>query len=183
MENFYKQCTKLWGGIDTVIANAGIALPESINNVTEETFDKSINTNFKGVFFTVQKSLTYLNKNASIILMSSIQAQRGAGIWSVYGATKAAVRSLVRSFAQELGPSGIRVNALSPGVTDTPILEKFGFEDYDLKNILEQVSNNTPLGRIASPLEIAKSALFLASDDASFITGADLQVDGGLAQI
>ena len=115
--------------------------------------------------------------------MSSIQAQRGAGIWSVYGATKAAVRSLVRSFSQELGASGIRVNTLSPGVTDTPILEKFGFEDSDLKEILEQVTNNTPLGRIAAPLEIAKAALFLASDNASFITGADLQVDGGLAQI
>lgn len=183
MENFYLKCNELWGGIDTVIANAGIALPECISDVTEDTFDKSINVNLKGVFFTVQKSLTYLNKNASIILMSSIQAQRGAGIWSVYGATKAAVRSLVRSFAQELGSSGIRVNALSPGVTDTPILEKFGFDDSDLKKILEQVSNNTPLGRIATPIEIAKSALFLASSDASFITGADLQVDGGLAQI
>lgn len=183
VENFYKQCAKLWGGIDTVIANAGIALPEPVSDVTEDSFDKSININVKGVFFTVQKSLTFLNNNASIILMSSIQAQRGAGIWSVYGATKAAIRSLVRSFAQELGAIGIRVNALSPGVTDTPILQKFGFEDADLKNILEQVSNNTPLGRIGSPLEIAKSALFLASDDASFITGADLQVDGGLAQI
>ena len=183
IEKFYQECNELWGGIDTVIANAGIALPESISDVTEDTFNKSININFKGVFFTVKKSLTYLNKNASIILMSSIQAQRGAGIWSVYGATKAAVRSLVRSFAQELGASGIRVNALSPGVTDTPILEKFGFDDSSLKTILEQVSNNTPLGRIASPIEIAKSALFLASDNASFITGADLQVDGGLAQI
>jgi len=183
VENFYTECTKLWGGIDIVIANAGIALPESINDVTEETFDHSVNVNFKGVFFTVQKSLSHLNKNACIILMSSIQAQRGAGIWSVYGATKAAVRSLVRSFAQELGPSGIRVNALSPGVTETPILEKFGFEACELKNIVEQVSSNTPLGRIAKPTEIAKSALFLASSDASFITGADLQVDGGLAQI
>jgi NAD(P)-dependent dehydrogenase (short-subunit alcohol dehydrogenase family) len=183
LETFYQQCNELWGGIDTVIANAGVALPESINDVTEESFNKSIDINFKGVFFTIQKSLTYLNKNASIILMSSIQAQRGAGIWSVYGATKAAVRSLVRSFAQDLGTSGIRVNALSPGVTDTPILEKFGFKDSDLITILETVSNNTPLGRIATPLEIAKSALFLASDNASFITGADLQVDGGLAQI
>lgn len=183
IETFYQECNKLWGGVDTVIANAGIALPECISDVTEDSLNKSIDINFKGVFFTVQKSLMHLNKNASIILMSSIQAQRGAGIWSVYGATKAAVRSLVRSFAQELSPSGIRVNALSPGVTDTPILDKFGFEDSVLKNILEQVSSNTPLGRIATPLEIAKSALFLASDNASFITGADLQVDGGLAQI
>jgi len=183
LARFYQDCNQQWGGIDTIIANAGVALPECINDVSENSFNKSIDINFKGVFFTVQKSLAYLNKNASIILMSSIQAQRGAGIWSIYGATKAAVRSLTRSLAQELGDSGIRVNTLSPGVTDTPILNKFGFDDTNLKNILEQVSNSTPLGRIASPHEIAKSALFLASDDASFITGADLQVDGGLAQI
>lgn len=183
LELFYSKCNELWGGIDTVIANAGIALPESISDVTEASFNKSCDINFKGVFFTVQKSLLYLNKSASIILMSSIQAQKGSGVWSVYGATKAAVRSLVRSFAQELGAKGVRVNALSPGVTDTPILQKFGFDDSTLKDILEQVSSNTPLGRIASPVEIAKSALFLASDDASFITGADLQIDGGLAQI
>jgi len=183
LETFYQQCTQLWGGINTVIANAGIAIPENVTDVTEASFDKSTDINFKGVFFTVQKSLTHLNSKASIVLLSSIQAQRGAGIWSVYGATKAAVRSLTRSFSQELGASGIRVNTLSPGVTDTPILEKFGFDDSHLTEILAQVSSNTPLGRIATPDEIAKSALFLASDAASFITGADLQVDGGLAQI
>lgn len=183
LARFYRECNELWGGIDVIIANAGIALPENIADVTEESLDRSIDINFKGVFYTVQKSLTYLNKNASIILLSSIQAQRGAGIWSVYGATKAAVRSLGRSFAQALGPEGIRVNTLSPGVTDTPILGKFGFDDGNLTEILKQVSASTPLGRIATPNEIAKSALFLASDNASFITGADLQVDGGLAQI
>ncbi|MFT5593979.1 MAG: NAD(P)-dependent dehydrogenase (short-subunit alcohol dehydrogenase family) [Oceanicoccus sp.] len=183
LETFYQQCSDLWGGIDTIIANAGIALPENLADVTEASFDKSIDINFKGVFFTVQKSLPHLNDKASIILLSSIQAQRGAGIWSVYGATKAAVRSLTRSFAQELGARGIRVNTLSPGVTETPILEKFGFNKNDLSGILNQVSASTPLGRIAQPKEIAESALFLASDAASFISGADLQVDGGLAQI
>jgi NAD(P)-dependent dehydrogenase (short-subunit alcohol dehydrogenase family) len=183
LEAFYLRCHELWGGINTVIANAGIALPEGIADVTEESFSRSMDVNFKGVFFTVQKSLKYLDKGSSIILLSSIQAQRGAGIWSVYGATKAAVRSLARSFAQELGSRGIRVNALSPGVTDTPILEKFGFGESNLSEILSQVSAGTPLGRIGDAGEIAKSALFLASDDASFITGADLQVDGGLAQI
>jgi NAD(P)-dependent dehydrogenase (short-subunit alcohol dehydrogenase family) len=93
------------------------------------------------------------------------------------------VRSLARSFAQELGDKGIRVNALSPGVTETPILEKFGFAESNINEILSQVSASTPLGRIGDAGEIAKAALFLASDDASFITGADLQVDGGLAQI
>ena len=183
LEMFYQQCSERWGKIDTVIANAGVALPENIAEVTEDSFARSIDINVKGVFFTVQKSLPHLKKSASIILMSSIQAQRGAGIWSVYGASKAAVRSLTRSFAQALGDEGIRVNSLSPGVTDTPILKKFGFENDDLTAILSQVSANTPLGRIATPNEIASSALFLASDAASFITGADLQVDGGLAQI
>lgn len=138
IEKFYFQCTQLWGGIDTVIANAGIAMPESIQEVTEKTINTSIDLNFKGVFFTVQKSLRHLNKQASIILVSSIQAQKGVGVWSVYGATKAAVRSMARSFAQELGPQGVRVNALSPGVTNTPIfLEKFGFAPQDLSEILQ----------------------------------------------
>ncbi|MBU2713264.1 SDR family NAD(P)-dependent oxidoreductase [Zooshikella harenae] len=183
LQQFYQQCNERWGGIDIVIANAGVAIPENIYNVSEESFDKSININFKGVFFTVQTSLSFLNEQASIILISSIQAQRGAGIWSVYGATKAAVRSLARSFAQALGDKGIRVNAISPGVTETPILNKFGFEKENLTTILQQVTANTPLGRIGQPKEIAEAALFLASESASFITGADLQVDGGLAQI
>lgn len=183
LDDFYTKCSHLWGGIDTVIANAGIADAQAVKDVTEDSFDRSVGINFKGVFFTVQKSLNHLNKNASVILISSIQAQKGAGIWSVYGATKAAVRSLTRSFAQELGSQDIRVNCLSPGVTNTPILKKFGFSDEDLSGIIKQVESNTPLGRIGSPDEIAQSALFLASDNASFITGADLQVDGGLAQI
>ncbi|MEW6989806.1 SDR family NAD(P)-dependent oxidoreductase [Colwelliaceae bacterium 6441] len=183
LEDFYFRCAQKWGNIDTVIANAGVAIPENIQAITEESFDKSVNINFKGVFFTVQKSLNYLKEGSSIVLISSIQAQRGAGIWSVYGATKAAVRSLARSFAQELAGREIRVNALSPGVTETPILDKFGFEEDNLKGIIKQVSENTPLGRLGKPIEVARAALFLASDDASFITGSDLQVDGGLAQI
>ncbi|MGI0115831.1 SDR family NAD(P)-dependent oxidoreductase [Zooshikella sp. RANM57] len=183
VQKFYNKCNECWGNIDVVIANAGVAISENIPEVSEESFDKSISINFKGVFFTVQKSLPFLNKQASIILVSSIQAQRGVGIWSVYGATKAAVRSLTRSFAQELGSKGIRVNAISPGVTETPILDKFGFDKDNLTTILQQVTANTPLGRIGQPNEIAEAALFLASESASFITGADLQVDGGLAQI
>lgn len=180
---FYLQCQQKWGGIDTVVANAGVAVPEQIEEVTEQSFDQSVNVNVKGVFFTVQKSLPYLNKKASVILISSIQAQRGAGVWAVYGATKAAVRALARSFSQALGSRGIRVNTLSPGVTDTPILKKFGFSEAQLTDIVSQVSTSTPLGRIGDADEIAEAALFLASERASFITGADLQVDGGLAQI
>jgi NAD(P)-dependent dehydrogenase (short-subunit alcohol dehydrogenase family) len=183
LQNFYQQCAEIWKGIDVVIANAGIAVAEAVSSVTAESFDETMNTNVKGVFFTVQKSLPFLNPKASIILTSSIQAQRGAGVWSVYGASKAAVRALSRSFAQELGPKGIRVNTISPGVTQTPIFNKFGFEAESLSSILRQVELSTPLGRIGTPNEIAEAMLFLASDAASFMTGADLQVDGGLAQI
>lgn len=183
LDQYYKQCAERWGKVDCVIANAGVATPESIESVSEKSLDRSFDINVKGVFFTVQKSLPFLAEGASVILTSSIQAQKGAGIWSVYGATKAAVRSLTRSFAQELGGQNIRVNTLSPGVTQTPIFDKFGFPEAKLKQILEHVSSSTPLGRIASAGEIAKAALFLASDAASYVHGADLQVDGGLAQI
>jgi len=183
LELFYKQCSELWNGIDVVIANAGIATPEDFSTVTEESYSRTMDINVKGVFFSVQKSLPFLNPGASIILTSSIQAQRGAGIWSVYGASKAAVRSLTRSFAQDLGPRGIRVNTLSPGVTQTPMLDKFNFGEKNLSSIIDQIESRTPLGRIGSPEEIAEAMLFLTSESASFVTGADLQVDGGLAQI
>ena len=182
LERFYKECFKKWGKLDAVIANAGIAKPQNIEEVTESSYKETMDINVKGVFFTIQKALPYLNKNASLVLVSSIQAQKGAGIWSVYGASKAAVRSLTRSFAQELGPKGIRVNTISPGVTQTPIFDKFGFGE-DLPAILESVKSGTPLARIGEPGEIAKAIGFLTSKSASFITGADLQVDGGLAQI
>ncbi|ASP38494.1 ATPase [Bacterioplanes sanyensis] len=181
--DFYQCCQQRWGGIDVVIANAGIAKPEMLADVTSDSFSESFDINVKGVFFTVQQALDRLNPAASIILVSSIQAQKGAGVWSVYGASKAAVRSLARSFAQELGPRGIRVNVLSPGVTETPILHKFGFESDHLKTLLDNVKVNTPLQRLGQAEEIAQSIFFLSSDAASFVHGADLQVDGGLAQI
>jgi NAD(P)-dependent dehydrogenase (short-subunit alcohol dehydrogenase family) len=131
----------------------------------------------------VQKSIALLKDGASVALIGSIQANRGNGSWAVYGATKAAVRSLARSFSQEFGSKGIRVNCLSPGVTATPILEKFGYDDNVLQDVIGQVKTLTPLGRLATPQEIANAIYFICSDEASFIHGADLQVDGGLAQI
>jgi NAD(P)-dependent dehydrogenase (short-subunit alcohol dehydrogenase family) len=183
IESFYRNSTTKFGNLDVIVANAGVAIAESINEVTEESFQKTFDVNVKGVFFTVQKSLPHLNRNAAITLISSIQSNRGAGVWAAYGATKAAVRSLTRSFASELGKQNIRVNCVSPGVTDTPILHKFGFDNATLGNILDQVKGATPLERLGEPEEIARAVVFINSPDASFITGADLQVDGGLAQI
>ncbi|WP_339723588.1 SDR family oxidoreductase [uncultured Paraglaciecola sp.] len=179
----YDEMSCLNTKIDILIANAGVALAEDLLTVTEESFDNSFNINVKGLFFTVQKSIPLLSITASIVLIGSIQSKRGNGSWAVYGATKAAVRSLTRAFAEELGKKGIRVNCVSPGVTETPILEKFGFEKNALQAIVKQVEATTPLGRLATPMEIANSIYFICSDEASFITGADLQVDGGLAQI
>jgi NAD(P)-dependent dehydrogenase (short-subunit alcohol dehydrogenase family) len=183
LEIFYKEMLNQNIKIDVLVANAGIATTEQLKVVTEESFEDSFNINVKGLFFTVQKAIPLLNNGASIALIGSIQSTRGNGAWAVYGATKAAVRSLARSFSQELGLKGIRVNCLSPGVTETPILEKFGYDTDVLKDVIKQVCDSTPLGRLAKPKEIANSIYFICSDEASFINGADLQVDGGLAQI
>tara|TARA_R110001583_G_C5557429_1_gene400888 strand:+ start:17 stop:766 length:750 start_codon:yes stop_codon:yes gene_type:complete len=183
LETFYSALSSRDIKIDILIANAGIAVTEELTNVTEKSFEASFDINVKGLFFTVQKSLPLLGDGASIALIGSIQSNRGSGPWAIYGATKAAVRSLTRSFSQELGSKGIRVNCLSPGVTETPILEKFGYEDDVLKDVISHVKANTPLGRLATSKEIANSICFICSDEASFINGVDLQVDGGLAQI
>ncbi|WP_340681000.1 SDR family oxidoreductase [Paraglaciecola sp.] len=183
LEEFYQSMLSQNQKIDILVASAGIANAESLNSVTEASFDKTFDINVKGLFFTVQKAIPVLKNTSAVVLVGSIQAFKGAGTWAVYGASKAAVRSLVRSFAAELGPVGIRVNCISPGVTKTPIFEKFGFEKHKLDSILAHVSATTPLGRLGSPEEIANAIHFLCSKEASFIHGADLQVDGGLAQI
>lgn len=183
LESFYQQISDTWQGLDIVIANAGIAHAEAIAEVTEQSFENTLNINVKGVFFTVQKALPVLNKKASITLISSIQANRGAGVWAAYGASKAAVRSLARSFAAELSAQGVRVNCLSPGVTQTPIFDKFGIDRGVLDESLVQIKDATPLKRLGEVADITNAVMYLNSEKASFITGADLQVDGGLAQI
>lgn len=183
LSNVYNAVASIKLKIDILVANAGVALPEEFANVTEESFDNSFNINVKGIFFTVQLAIPVLSATAAIVLIGSIQANRGNGSWAVYGATKAAVRSLTRSFAEEFGKKGIRVNCLSPGVTATPILQKFGYEKSALEEVVKHVELSTPLGRLGTPEEIANAIHFICSQDASFITGADIQVDGGLAQI
>jgi NAD(P)-dependent dehydrogenase (short-subunit alcohol dehydrogenase family) len=155
-----------------------------MEKITEEHFDKTFSINVKGVFFTVQKALPLFKEGGSIILNASTAGSKASKISSVYGATKAAVRSFARSFTAELKNRKIRVNALSPGPIDTPGLSdafsSLGMTDDQMKKTLISF---VPLGRLGTPDEVAKVVLFLASDDSSFITGIELFVDGGMAQI
>jgi NAD(P)-dependent dehydrogenase (short-subunit alcohol dehydrogenase family) len=169
--------------IDVLVANAGIAVAEAFKDVTPDSFDETFDINVKGVFFTVQKAIDLLEKYSSVVIVSSIQANKGAGLWSTYGASKAAVRSLTRSFAEALAHSNVRVNCISPGVTRTPIFDKFGFDKNVLESVLDSVMESTPLKRLGTPEEIADVIEFLSSEKARFMTGADVQVDGGLIQI
>ena len=170
------------GKLDIVFANAGTADFASLGKITEEHFDSIFNINVKGLLFTVQKALLLMPDGASIILNASIVASKGSPQWSVYSATKAAVRSFARTWATDLKDRRIRVNAVSPGFTDTPGLnELLGSETGQQRK--RMISNSVPLGRFGTPQEIAKAVVFLASDDGSYVTGTELFVDGGFAQV
>ena len=147
---------------------------------TEALFDEIVMTNLKGTYFTVQKSLPHLNQGASVILISSAVGQLGVPGLSIYGATKAAVRALSRSFSAELIDRKIRVNTLSPGPVDTPIFKKMGVPPEQLSLHIEE---DIPLKRMGKPEEIGQAAVFLASDDAAYMVGSELVVDGGHSQI
>ena len=149
----------------------------------KEHFDNLFNINVRGLFFTVQKALPLLSDGASVILTASIVAQSGLPNTSIYSATKAAVRSLGRTLAAELSPRGIRVNVVSPGVIETPLVGKLGLSEDELEAFAAQVVQQTPLGRTGRPEEIAATVAFLASDDASYFAGADLVADGGMVQV
>jgi NAD(P)-dependent dehydrogenase (short-subunit alcohol dehydrogenase family) len=168
---------KAKGRIDIVFANAGLAEFSPLANVTEEHFDKLFNINVKGTLFTVQKALPLLNDGGSIILTGSIAGVKGTPAFGVYGATKAAIRNFVRAWTVELKDRRIRSNVLSPGPTDTPLVTR---QPVDA---IARIVSTIPMGRMGEPDEIAKAALFLASDDSSFVTGIELFVDGGRAQI
>jgi NAD(P)-dependent dehydrogenase (short-subunit alcohol dehydrogenase family) len=159
---------------------AAASLP--LGQITEAHFDKIFNTNVRGLLFTVQKALPLMPKGASIVLNASIPASRAPG-FSVYSATKAAVRNLARSWMLDLKDAGIRVNAVSPGVVPTPAYELLGLKGMQVQGFIEMQAQNIPLGRVGTPDEIAKAVVFLASDDSSFVNGIELFVDGGMAQI
>ena len=183
LDRLFAQVREQFGRVDELFANAGIAPLGPFEAVTEEHFDALFNINVRGLFFTVQKALPLLSEGASVILNASVVAQSGLPNTSVYSATKAAVRSLGRTLAGELSPRGIRVNVVSPGLIETPFWGKVGLSQDEIDAFGAQVVQQTPLRRPGKPEEIAATAAFLASDDASYFTGADLVADGGLIQV
>jgi len=171
------------GKLDIVFANAGVAKYAALGHITEELYDSIFDVNVKGVLFTVQKALPLIPEGGSIILNASIVGSKGLPANSVYSATKAAVRSFARTWTTDLKDRHIRVNVVSPGSTDTPGLsELFGSSEVG-QQCLKMISSLVPLGRLAKPKEIARAVVFLASDDSSYITGTELFVDGGFAQV
>ena len=168
--------------IDIIVANAGLAKLAPFDTVDEKFFDLHFDANVKGVFFSVQKGLPLMKDGGSVILTGSIADIKGFPAMSVYSATKAAVRSFARTWINDLRNRRIRVNVLSPGHIDTPILEDLQQGDAIVK-MKKEMESNVPLGRLGDPDEIAKAVSFLASDEASYVSGAELYVDGGVAQI
>lgn len=171
------------GRLDILFANAGGAKPGLFEQVSDDDFDFTVGTNFKGTFFSVQKLISLMGSGGSIILNTSIQGVRGTAGLSVYSATKAALRSLARSLTAEYGSKGIRINAMAPGYIDTDIMRKTGLSDEMIREMNIQAIEHTPLGRKGTGHDIAKTVLFLASDDSEFVTGVELTVDGGWAQV
>ncbi|MEA5627464.1 SDR family oxidoreductase [Nostoc sp. UHCC 0251] len=171
------------GHLDIIFANAGGGQIAPLGAITEEHFDQTFNVNVKGLLFTVQKALPLLPEGASIILNASITSIKGTPAFSVYSATKAAVRSFARNWILDLRERKIRVNAISPGVVPTPGYDHLGLNDQQLQEFVDSQASAIPLGRVGKPDEIAKAVVFLASDDSSFVNGIELFVDGGMAQI
>ncbi|MGU9869665.1 MULTISPECIES: SDR family NAD(P)-dependent oxidoreductase [Kluyvera] len=170
------------GRLDVLFANAGGGDMMPLGAITEEHFDRIFGTNVRGVLFTVQKALPLLTQGASVILTGSTAAVKGTANFSVYSASKAAVRNLARSWALDLQGRGIRVNVVSPGPVRTPGLGGLVAEEHR-QGLFDALAAGVPLGRLGEPEEVAKTVAFLASDDASFINAAEIYVDGGLAQI
>ncbi len=169
-----------YGKVDVLFVNAGIGAFAPVNDVTEEQFDVLMNVNFKGAFFTIQKFLPLLNDGASIILLSSVNAFTGMPGASVYSASKAALNSLGRTLSRELASRRIRVNTVNPGPIKTPILAKAGLDEAGVAAFHQKFAERIPLNRAGESAEVAKLVAFLASSDASFITGAEYNIDGGL---
>jgi NAD(P)-dependent dehydrogenase (short-subunit alcohol dehydrogenase family) len=183
LDRLFAQIKREKGELDIVFANAGIAKYSAFGEITEDLYDSIFDINVKGVLFTVQKALPLLPDGASIILNSSIVGSKGLSSNSVYSATKAAVRSFARTWTTDLKDRRIRVNAVSPGSIDTPGLNELLASSEVGEQRKKVISNSIPLGRFGTSEEIAKAVVFLASDDSSYVTGTELFVDGGFAQV
>ena len=183
LRRLYAVVKEKHGRVDVVFANAGAGEFVPITDVTEAHFDKLFDINVKGLLFTVQKALPLMPDGASIILNASIVSIKGIENFSVYSATKAAVRSFARTWTSDLKARKIRVNAISPGPIETPAMNNLGDTPEKTREFKAGMAAAVPLGRLGQPDEIAKVAVFLASEDASFVTGVELFVDGGMAQV
>jgi len=184
LDRLFEKVKAQTGHIDVLFANAGGGGMLPLGAITEEQYDDTFNRNVKGVLFTVQKALPLLANGASVIVTSSMTSVKGNANFSVYSASKAAVRNFVRSWILDIKGRGIRINAISPGTTHTPgLVNLAGPDKAQQDGLLIYLASTIPLGRVAQPEEIAKAVLFLASDDSSFVHGAELFVDGGQAQV
>ncbi|MES2207400.1 MAG: SDR family oxidoreductase [Pseudomonadota bacterium] len=181
IEDLYAKTTKYFNTLDVLFLNAAVAKPAPFDSVTEAQFDETFVINLKGIFFTIQKFIPLLSKGSSIIVTTSITNQMGSPGFSVYGASKAALRSLVQSLGLELISKGIRINAISPGPINTPMFERFGLPLEVSEAIKTQINAKSPIKRFGEAEEIAKVALFLASEDSSYIVGEEIVVDGGMS--
>ena len=183
LDSLFAQIKSDKGRLDILFANAGVAKYGRLGEISEELFDSIFDINVKGVLFTVQKMLPLMPDGASIILNASVVGSKGLSSNSVYSATKAAIRSFARTWTTDLRERRIRVNAISPGTIDTPGLQDLLASAAAGQERIKMIHSSIPLGRFGTPDEIARAVVFLASDDSSYVTGAELFVDGGFAQV
>jgi NAD(P)-dependent dehydrogenase (short-subunit alcohol dehydrogenase family) len=183
LDNLFATVLEEKGALDILVANSGRVEPEELGKITEENFDATFNLNARGTLFTVQKALPLMRDGGSVILVASIAGYVGIRGYTTYSATKAAERSYVRTWTRECADRGIRFNTLSPGPIDTPIMDAQAASVEEADAIRAAFAAAIPLNRMGRPEEIAAAALFLASDESSFVAGAELSVDGGMAQV
>jgi NAD(P)-dependent dehydrogenase (short-subunit alcohol dehydrogenase family) len=183
VDKLYAEVSKKFGKIDVLFVNAGVSKFAPLADTSESVYDEQFDINIKGAYFTIQKALPLLNDGASIVLNTSVAGAKGTAGLSAYSATKAALRSLARTAAAELVGRGIRVNAVAPGPIETPIFGRTGLSKEAIDEFAKEIVAKVPMKRLGQPEEVAATVAFLASQDASYITGVEINVDGGMGQI